>query len=177
METYEIEVKLKEKCWQITSFILSRYDFDKLSHPWNEHWSIFENQLTETFEDNYFKEFLELAVLMRASLDIHDVRIPKKIGEVEISVGDLIKVNSSGEKTIPLTFREACNKTIHALEYEIILDRCDSHPLDNGKNGYSETEETNFKNPILLTKGSFQGDNWTAKIELLKFIDQALSLW
>ena len=105
---YNIEQLLKDKCWKISSYILSQYDFQKLGHPLQEHWCIFENQFKKSFENNFFKEFLELAVLIRAFLDTHEIKIPKKIGTVSINVGSLIANNSN---TKELTLREACNKT------------------------------------------------------------------
>lgn len=98
-------------------------------------WCIFENQFNESFENNFFKEFLELAALIRALLDIHEIKIPKKIGNVSISVGSLT-INDSEIKE--LTLREACNKTIHSMNYEINFCYSDDHPLSNGKNGYEK---------------------------------------
>ncbi|NPD86970.1 hypothetical protein HNS38_19615 [Lentimicrobium sp. L6] len=83
-----------------------------------------------------------------------------------IVVGTLKKIEESD-----LKLRNACNKIIHADSLHIDFPIQDTHPLDNGKNGYGDNELSSFRNPMIITKGEYQGNEWTAEISVIKFID------
>jgi len=173
LKGYEIQNSIEEKCWKLSSYILSEYDFRGLAHPANEYWCIFENKFKESFETIFFKELIELVGLLRAILDSEPLTVENEVYGVDNSFGILKK--ETGE-TLKLTYREVCNKIIHAISYEIKFNYSEYHPLDNNKNGYGETEIIEFKNPKIITQGSFNGKQWNAEIDFLKFIDQTMNL-
>jgi hypothetical protein len=168
---FEIQNSIEEKCWKLSSYILSQYDFQYLSHPANEYWCIFENKFKESFTTVFFKELIELAGLLRALLDSEPLTI--EIQNNDNSFGVLKK--ETGE-TIKLSYRDVCNKIIHAISYEVKFNFSERHPLDNTKNGYGETVITEFKNPKIITQGSLKGKQWNTEIDFLKFIDQTMNL-
>ena len=169
---YELKDSLKEKCWRLTSYVFAQYDNEELSHPWKENWCIFENDLQEMFDTNFYKELIELAGLVRALMDVESITVEDD--KFDISVGWL---QNDGGEFKPLTYREACNKIIHASKYEVSLKYDTKHPLDNGKSGYEKLEGDKFKNPIVTTIGSFKGGKkWTSKINFIKFIEQTINL-
>jgi hypothetical protein len=99
----------------------------------------------------------------------------KKIGDVYVGKVGILTSNNSDKD---LTLREACNKTIHAKNYNISFGWSDKHPLSNGKNGYEDYEDSEnikLKNPIIITEGTHRNVDWISKIHLFKFIDKALS--
>lgn len=173
LKGFDIQNSIEEKCWKLSSYILSQYDFQDIAHPANEYWCIFENKFKDSFETIFFKELIELVGILRALLDSESLKIENEIYGVE-NVFGLLK-NETGE-TIKLSYREACNKIIHAISYEVKLNYSKQHPLDNNKNGYGETEIIKFKNPKIITQGSFNGKHWNAEIDFLKFIDQTMNL-
>ena len=149
-----------DKCMKLTAILLSKYDFIDLSHPVHEYWCPFENFVIR-FDDIFAKELIELSVLARVCLDVDDT-----FGSEEI-VGSL----SEDSKQSDLTFRQACNKIIHAKTYEVKLDWSNKHPLDNGRNGYGESDIKKFKNPIVKTAGKYNKKEWKADILFLKYIN------
>ena len=144
-----------------------------MAHPVREYWCIFENNFQNLFNNNFFKEFVELAGLLRVLLDIHDIKIPNELYGISTAVGTLEK---DSKTIIDLTFREACNKIIHAKQVKISFDITNQHPLASEKNGYNQTETNTFKKPMVITEGDFQGKGWEAKIDFFKYIDQAVNL-
>lgn len=169
---FEIQNSLEEKCWKLSSYVLSQYDFEYLSHPGHEYWCIF-NKYEELFQTTFFKELIEVCGLIRSLLDSESLKVDKTIAGVSNDFG--ILKDGKNTKT-PLSFREACNKIIHSKKYSIELNRSSTHPLDNGKNGYNNSTKDNFKDPKIIVIGERNGKNWTAEIDFLKFIDQALNL-
>jgi hypothetical protein len=163
LTSYALGEVVSTQCWKVTSLLLSKYDLDHLSHPLQEPWCSFVH-FAERFDDVFIKELLELAAIARVNIDVNRVA-----GEAKI-VGSLIE----GGKEKHLNFREACNKLIHANEYELIFDWTSSHPLDNGTNGYNDVfavGKRKFKNPKICTKGKFRGQEWQATIIFVKFVD------
>ncbi|MCD6394222.1 MAG: hypothetical protein J7M40_12035 [Planctomycetes bacterium] len=150
---------MTDQCWKLTATLLSKYDFDDLSHPCGEYWCSFI-QFAQRFDDIFAKELIELAVLARVSLEVDGEFGAKQI------VGKLIKNGNESD----LNFREACNKIIHANSLEIKLEWSNSHPLDNGQNGYEEGDIVRFKNPIIMTQGTFREVEWKANIHFLKYV-------
>jgi len=148
-----------DQCMQLTAILLSKYDFIDLSHPVHEYWCPFEN-FVNSFDDVFAKELIELSALARVSLDVDNTFGSKDI------VGSL----SQDGKQNDLTFREACNKIIHAKTYTVDLAWSEKHPLDNGRNGYGESDINRFKNPIVKTVGEYNEKEWQADILFLKYI-------
>lgn len=151
---------LTDKCMNLTAMLLSQYDFVDLSHPVHEHWCPFENFVAR-FDNIFAKELIELSALARVYVDVDDTFGSKQI------VGSL----SEDSRQRNLTFRQACNKIIHARTYKVRLDWSSKHPLDNGGNGYGESDIKKFKNPIIKTAGTYQKKEWKADIFFLKYID------
>jgi hypothetical protein len=175
LKGYLFENSHIEKCWRVTSYILSQYEIVKLSHPNKEHWCPFENEFQSVFKDNFIKELIEIASLTRVLLDSEKIKIPEEVGGVDNSIGTL-KYGENEEES--LTYREACNKLIHSKEFSIQLSRKDLHPLNNGKNGYEGKE--NFASPIIKLRGTrLKNQNeidWTTNLDFLKFINIALTI-
>ncbi|MGB7580890.1 MAG: hypothetical protein WBL85_00390 [Sedimentisphaerales bacterium] len=161
LSLHALEESIADQCWKVTSLVLARYDFSELSHPWQEYWCPFID-FCNKFDAFFIKSVLELAAIARVNLDVEDV------GTANLIVGTLTQNN----ETKDLTFREACNKLIHAMQYEILFDWETKHPLDNGTNGYFETKLERFKNPKIRTTGKYQSDNWEAVIRFLPFITE-----
>jgi hypothetical protein len=105
-------------------------------------------------------------------MDTNEIEIPKEFRGISTKVGTLDK----GEKEVDLSFREACNKIIHSKEHSFDFSHSENHPLSNGKNGYEKAEIQTFKNPIITTRGVRDTKKWIAKIEFLKFLNQAMNL-
>ena len=156
---------ITEQCRKLTATLLSKYDLDDLSHPIQEYWCTFIH-FAQRFDDIFAKELLELAVLARVSLDVDCEFGAKQI------VGTLIDNGNRSD----INFREACNKIIHANSLEIKLEWSNSHPLDNGRNGYGESRidgkatVDRFKNPIIMTHGEYRGMEWKTNIHFLKYV-------
>ena len=170
---FHIEESVKDKCWRLSSYILSEYDFQNLTHPWNEYWCIFCNTFKESFENTFIKELIELAGLMRALLDIHSIHIPQN-KSISISSIGILQFEENNKED--LNYREACNKLIHSTEFSLDFRESNSHPLFNGKNGYNESACKKFEDPILLTKGIHSRKKWKAEINFFRFIDYTLNL-
>jgi hypothetical protein len=161
----EIQKSLEEKCWKLSSYLLSQYDYKVLSHPIKEHWCIFENNFRTNFETYFYRDLIELSSLIRTRLDSESIKIKETVGELI----------TNGEST-ELSFREACNKIIHSLMYDIEFNSTNKHPLFNGVNGYLKKETPDFKNPIIVTSGSHREKEWIARIEFFTFIEQTMNL-
>ena len=161
---YQIKESVTKKCWGLSSIILSEYDHEVLAHPWGEYNCVFLG-FKEIFEDEFYRELVELSGLMRAVLDANQESIDDLDKEV---VGTLFK---EGEEVEGLTYRESCNKIIHANKYMVDLRRSSTHPLDNGKDGYNDSEITDYKNPYVITEGSHRRKDWKSEIDFLKFIN------
>jgi len=170
---HQIQESLNDKCWRLSSYLLSQYDIKELSHPWKEYWCIFENNFKQSFKNIFFKEFIEISALIRALLDIDDIKIPKEFAGISTQVGTITCDNGKEKE---LTFRDACNKIIHSKKYSVSFLWSEQHPLCNGKSGCEASDSEKFKNPIISTEGDYHGKTWVAKIEFFKFIDQALNL-
>ena len=151
--------RVTDQCMNLSSVLLSQYDFTDLAHPWQEYWCPFENFRTR-FDDILAKALVELAALARVTLDVDS-----KFGS-KMVVGEL----TQDGKKMELSFREACNKIIHAVTLKIDLAFSDRHPLDNGKNGYSDSQIKRFKNPIIRTEGEYKKKVWKANIYFFKYI-------
>jgi hypothetical protein len=170
---FKIEDSITEKAYLLSTMILSQYDIINLKHPSEEYWCIFTNNFQEKFDSNFMKELVRFAGILRALLDIESIYIPIENEEhgFDQSVG---QINLRGN-TEPLCFREACNKIIHANQYEIRLNYSESHPLDNSKNGYKSIFKS-YKNPIIVTYGEFQGKNWNSELNFMKFVEMSINL-
>ena len=124
---------ISDQCMNLCTRVLSQYDFIDLAHPIQEYWCPFEN-FKLRFDDIFAKEFIELAALVRVILDVDD-----SFGSKEV-VGT---ITQDGNK-IDMSFRDACNKIIHAKTIDIDFAFSERHPLDNGKNGYGESQVKKF---------------------------------
>jgi hypothetical protein len=171
---HQIEGSIVEKAYLLSALILAQYDIEALKHPANEHWCMFSNDFEEKFHENFMKELIGFTGLLRALLDIHlEVSSEKNVTNqiFDLNVGTLIV----GEVTIPLDFRQACHKIIHAITYDIELKVSKMHPLDNGKNGYG-SNLGEYKNPLIITYGKLGSKSWISELNLLKFMDLAINL-
>ena len=92
-----------------------------------------------------------------ALFDIHDLKIPKEISDISINVGALEKGDSDPKD---LSLREACNKTIHAMNYETRLSLSDKHHLGNSRDGYELSDCSKFKSPTIITEGEYKKKKW-----------------
>ncbi|WP_216663696.1 hypothetical protein, partial [Lentimicrobium sp. L6] len=73
IEQIDIKSILTRKCYSVFSNIMSKYDVNILSHPWNEHWCIFANQLKFDFNDIIIGNITELSGLFRSLVDRVDI--------------------------------------------------------------------------------------------------------
>lgn len=84
------------------------------------------------------------------------------------------KLKHEDKEIINLSYRESCNKIIHANSYSIKLDKSNLHPLDNGKNGYNKSDIDTYKSPIIITEGIHRNKKWESELVFIKFIDETL---
>lgn len=162
------EDMLTEKCWKLSSYILAEYNFVNLRHPINEYWCKFCNEFRWAFEERFLKELIELAGLIRALLDMHNLDT-----DYSETVGNL---KYEDKEVVDLSYRESCNKIIHANSFSIELKESNSHPLDNGKNGYNKSDIETYKNPIIITEGVYYNKKWQSELDFIKFIDQTMRI-
>ncbi|MBU1820515.1 MAG: hypothetical protein KKG00_03245 [Bacteroidetes bacterium] len=174
MRLFEIEESIKDKCFTLTSLILAQYDITALRHPYGEYWCIFTNDFQSKFNTNFMMELTSLIGLLRAVMDIESINIPVKNENYgfDQSVG-ILTIDTSNE---PLSYREACNKIIHADSYQIQFSYSEKHPLFDERNGYDNEESRSFKNPMLVTRGKYRGKIWISDLNFLKFIDASMKL-
>ena len=125
---FQIEDTIVDKAYALNSMIISQYDVTALKHPDEEYWCIFTNNFQDQFDSTFMKELIGFAGTLRALLDVESISIPVENEEYgfDQSVGQL----SKNHNIEPLSFREACNKLIHANQYEIRFSYSEAHPLD-----------------------------------------------
>jgi len=167
LQVDQTEDLIAEKCWRLSSYLLAEYDFKKLTHPDNEYWCKFGNEFNESFKKVFFKELIELAGLVRAILDMHSLSSEnyETVGKIEYEHKEIENLN----------YRESCNKIIHAEFYSIGFNKTDSHPLDNGKNNYNNSDYDTYKSPIIITEGYYRNKKWKSELTFIKFIDESLN--
>lgn len=114
---FQIEDSIIDKSYTLNSMILSPYDVISLKHPASEHWCIFTNNFQEKFEANFMRELADFAGILRPLLDVELISVPMKNKEYQFdqNVGELCE----NDEKKPLSFRQACNKIIHANKFEI----------------------------------------------------------
>jgi hypothetical protein len=168
LQVNQTEELITDKCWKLSSYLMAQYDFKELTHPANEYWCKFGNEFKESFEKNFFKELIELAGLLRAILDMHSLS-----SENYEVVG---KIKYENKEIEDLDYRESCNKIIHAEFYSIEFIKTDSHPLDNKKNGYNDSDYDNYKNPTVITEGFYRKTKWKSELTFINFIDETLNI-
>lgn len=69
-----------------------------------------------------------------------------------------------------LTFREACNKIVHATRVNFDIERLDGKPL-----GQPSTEPT-FMNPKIYLYGMRQGAEWRAVLDIIAYVHGAIQV-
>lgn len=89
--------------------------------------------------------------------------------------GTLQRVEPCGElqtrgQTEALTFREACNKIVHATRVNFDIERLDGRPLDR-----PSTEPT-FMNPKIYLYGVRQGAEWRAMLDVIAYVHGAIQV-
>ncbi len=96
-----------------------QYDVDSLKHPVGVHWCMFVSDFQERFDSSFMKELVGFAGILRTLLDVESISLPIENAEYgfDQSVG-LLNRNNHEE---PLSFREACNKIIHAKYLATIM--------------------------------------------------------
>jgi hypothetical protein len=168
LQVEQTEELISEKCWKLSSYLLAEYDFKELIHPANEYWCKFGTDFKDSFKKVFFKELIELAGLIRAILDMHNLSSE--------NYGIVGKIEYENKEVENLDYKESCNKIIHAKSYSIDFKKTDSHPLENGKNGYNDSDNSNYKNPIIITEGTNRRKKWKSEITFINFIDETLNI-
>lgn len=108
----------------------------------------------KTFEASELSQrTISLAVILRSHLDSAQLH-------PNTHVGSLIPDSETSSNSIPLNLREACNKIIHAD----VVDMYNDNPVSESNGA--------ILNPIIL-KGSFNGKQWIAEIDILRFLSEA----
>lgn len=79
-----------------------------------------------------------------------------------LEVGKFYKKSNSDE-FVELTFREACNKVIHA----------DHINFDNSEDPAVSSPYVGYLNPIVYLYGTYNGEPWKIELEIFKFIKEA----
>ncbi|HZV98469.1 MAG TPA: hypothetical protein VFF74_05725 [Methylophilaceae bacterium] len=125
-------------------------------------------------DEDMSENLITLAAIARAcddelgALTKIEPNFPKGVG----------KLIHEGEKSKPLTIREACNKIIHAKVVEYDLAWSEENPIWYEWFKAQEQEVKNqYKTPALKLEGAHQnGKKWVARVELIPFI-LATSMW
>ncbi|WP_428503063.1 hypothetical protein [Roseateles sp.] len=108
------------------------------------------------------KLLIEVAVILRNLLDggewpldvIHEIRVDRR---PETEVGS---IREGRKDEVPLRFREACNKLIHAKKISFGMA--------------SLPDRMNFLNGMVELHGDWQGTEWVAHLRLADFIRMAV---
>jgi hypothetical protein len=112
-------------------------------------YSIIEEQLIQ-------KTLISTAILLRM-IDDRFKTNNKSSQPHYLSVGQLI----ANKKTIQLSFREACNKIVHANDFTL---------------NKIKSNKTKYLDNYIIVKGSKGRERWTAKIEIEKYVVDGLCL-
>ncbi len=149
MNNYPIAAEaLDLEIYQLACIFASSKELAKISKQHNSF-----SSLTETFElSEASKKLITIAVALRSALDSNPHR------HKEVEVGSLIKNTSKIEK-VPLSFREACNKIIHASDIEF----------------FDVDENYTPLNWSIKLWGSHFDQDWEATLDVAKFIESAHS--
>lgn len=125
-------------------------------------------------DEDISENLIKLAAIARACDDELGIlkniepNFPKGIGQLILE----------GEKSKPLTIREACNKIIHAKVVEYDFAWSEENPIWGQwfkAQGYEVKNK--YKTPALRLRGEHQnGKQWTARVELVPFV-LATSMW
>jgi hypothetical protein len=69
------------------------------------------------------RRLIAVAVMVRSKLDSRTVLRPNQLDEIAaMDVGSLVPDLEQASQTVPLAFREACNKIIHATSLDLTVD-------------------------------------------------------
>ena len=126
-------------------------------------------------DEEMSENLITLAAIARASDDELGVlkniesNFPKGVGQL----------TPEGEKSRPLTIREACNKIIHAKVVEYDLAWSEENPIwDQWFKARGYEVKNKYKTPALKLEGKHQQNDkkWVARVEIVPFI-LARSMW
>lgn len=102
---------------------------------------------------------IEIAVQIRNQIDLDCSTFEGRKYNPNSSTGKLtINYQSASCRTIDLSFREACNKIIHAKHINFDLLNPNS------------IKEYDYMNPQIYLYGDFNGHEWKTELDILKFI-------
>lgn len=106
---------------------------------------------------------LSIAATLRNNIDENPFRAESVLTNEEENVGTLIKDLDNSKQTSQLSFRECCNKILHA--YSISYDVSDKTSLYAG-----------HINPIIYLYGEYYGKKWKAEVDIYSFAEAAHTL-
>jgi hypothetical protein len=105
------------------------------------------------------RALVSVAVMLRNQMDwMRDEQVDLLLTKEARIVGSYSK-----PKVRDLSFRDACNKIIHVRDIEF-----DIHQTTPSRSG--------FLRPLVKLSGEFQGEEWTVKIDINRFIRVAYAL-
>lgn len=159
----DLEMQIKELCYDILSYNFAEEEFKKLRHPIQEYWCVFENDFKEIYNRKFYPKLIMLSSIIRVLIDNNEVEnsIKEELG---------YKINQSTNGKEELNLKECCNKIIHGEKINIKLEMESNHPL-----GYPQWEEgKTFKNIIIEVEDDYRGVSYTSKIYLIKFITEIM---
>lgn len=120
-------------------------------------------------EDALSDELLKLSVFARANDDNWGT-----LDEVVKLFPDGVGTLTVGDKTVPLSAREACNKIIHAHDMKLQLAYSDQNPIwDRYYVAQNIEHRGTFKVPALAMTGKEAGKKgrpWVTRLELVPFV-------
>lgn len=110
-------------------------------------------------EENIIQKTLISTAITLRMIDDRFINNLKKVELHYLNIGQLI----TEQNTLPLTFREACNKIVHSNEFLLNTQQ-------------SEVSETDFLDGFITVKGNKGKESWIAKIEIDKYVINGLCL-
>ena len=110
-------------------------------------------------EENIIQRTLMSTAITLRMIDDRFIYNSKKVRLHHVNVGQLV----TQQKTLPLTFREACNKIVHSNELLLNVRQ-------------DETDKTDFLDTIITVKGNKREEVWNAAIEIDKYVINGLCL-
>lgn len=123
--------------------------------------------LQGSFEEN---EIIRLLVNIAIAVRIMDEREGRFSRKFKLECGSLTVDLSKPGDEIDLSVREACNKIIHAKNFNWDVDQL----KDEGSLPYPTTR---YLVPIVYLYGSRDGKDWRAALDITKFVRHNAALW
>lgn len=65
----DLEVQIKDLCYDVLSNSFAEEEFKKLRHPFQEYWCVFENDFKEIYNRKFYSKLIMLSSIIRVLID------------------------------------------------------------------------------------------------------------